>query len=114
MLGPGRRHSPDMCTATNIRRCNLASLVCSLIAFLSRGAAISMAASVVTAIARGQRLTDEAQRLAYSGAFDLVAWTAGICAVLLAFLGATDKTQPMPAFVFVAAVVVNICNFLAV
>lgn len=90
---------------TTARKWTHASLACSFIAFISHIAAMRMAASVAIAIAQRQRLADQAQRLSYNGAFDLVAWTAGALALVLALVVARAETPRMRTFIFAAAVV---------
>jgi hypothetical protein len=86
----------------------------SLIAFISHLAAMQMAASVAIEIAQRQRLADQAQRLSYNGAFDLVAWTAGAIALVLAFVAARGEMPRMRTLIFAAALVANLWNLCVV
>ena len=108
------RSISDMIQAqTKFRRCSLASLAWSLIAFVSHGVAMSMAADIAMAIARRERVDDQAQRLSSIGVFDLFAWSAGLIALLLALYAARGETPRMRVLVLAAAVVANVWNLVA-
>lgn len=86
----------------------IASLACSLIAFISHTAAMAASAKLALAIAEGGKTADEAQRLSLNVALDLVAWTAGGMAVVIAVLAAQSLTPRMRMLIFSAAAVANV------
>jgi hypothetical protein len=94
------------------RRWSRASLACSVIAFISHCAAMAIVARVVSAFAQGRAYyADQAQRFADAGAFDLVALTGGVLAIVLALVAARGETPRMRMLVFAAAVIANLWNF---